>query len=257
MSNILTRRNFVTAGIATAAGAGAVAGFSGSGFLLPPDHNSLLGLGETLTYSAQRLLTSGQSLAREFRRDQISAVHPTNGPAPIDASYRAMLANRFRDWSLKVEGLVARPTSFSLSDLKQMPTERHITLHACEQGWSYIAEWTGVKLSRILDLVGTRATARFVMFVPFPNPQEHTGIVRQFWDSIDMAEALHPQTMLAYGMNGTDLPADHGAPVRLRLTRQLGYKNVKYLSRLVVADSMDKFGGTRTGSRAATWYGGI
>ena len=260
MSNILTRRKFVTAGLATAAGVGgigAVARFGPPGLVLPPDHHSLLGYGESLTYSVQRLLTSGQPLAREFRPDQISKVHPTNGPAPIDPTYRSMLANGFRDWQLKVEGMVARPASFSLADLKNLPVENHITLHACEQGWSYIARWTGVRLSRILEMVGAHPDARFVMFVPFPNPQEHTGIVRLFWDSIDMHEALHPQTMLAYGMNGDDLPPDHGAPIRLRLTRQLGYKNVKYLSRIVLTDSMDRFGGTRNGPSIATWYGGI
>lgn len=217
----------------------------------------MLGLGESLTYSVQRLITSGQSLAREFHRSDISKIHPTNGPAPIDENYRRMITDGFKDWRLRVEGMVTRPATFSLDDLRRLPAENHITLHACEQGWSYIAEWTGVKLSRILELVGTNPGARFVMFIPFPNPQEHTGIVRQFWDSIDMTEALHPQTLLAYGMNGDALPADHGAPVRLRLTRQLGYKNVKYLSRIVVTDSMERYGGTRTGSRAATWYGGI
>ncbi len=113
-----------------------------------------------------------------------------------------------------------------------------------------------MKLSTVLEMVGASPSARFVMFVPIPNPQEHTGIVRLFWDSIDMAEALHPQTQLAYGMNGGDLPPDHGAPVRLRLTRQLGYKNIKYLSRIVVTDSMDRFG-TRAGARFPTWYAGI
>jgi DMSO/TMAO reductase YedYZ molybdopterin-dependent catalytic subunit len=256
MGGILTRRQLVTAGIATAAGAAGVG--VGSRYLsLTPDHNSLLGLGESFTYSMQRLLTSNQSLAREFPGSKISKVHPTNGPAPIDPAYRNMLANGFTDWRLKVEGLVARPASFSLDDLKRLPADNHITLHACEQGWSYIAQWTGVRLSHILELVGTRPEARYVMLVPFPNPQEHTGIVRLFWDSVDMVEALHPQTMIAYGMNGGDLPPDHGAPVRLRLTRQLGYKNVKYLRSIMLVDSMDKFGGTRGGDREATWYGGI
>jgi DMSO/TMAO reductase YedYZ molybdopterin-dependent catalytic subunit len=256
MSNSFTRRNLVVGGLATVAGVGAATYFGGRYLLLPPDYNSILGFGETLTYSAQRLLTSGQPLAREFHRSDISKVHPTNGPAPVDPNYRRMLADGFTDWRLRIEGLVARPTSLSLAELKHLSAESHITLHACEQGWSYIAEWTGVKLSRVLELVGASPAARFVMFVPIPNPQEHTGIVRLFWDSIDMAEALHPQTLLAYGMNGGDLPPDHGAPVRLRLTRQLGYKNIKYLSRIVVTDSMDRFG-TRAGARFPTWYGGI
>jgi DMSO/TMAO reductase YedYZ molybdopterin-dependent catalytic subunit len=259
MNSIITRRNLIVTGLATAAGAagvGAAAHFSGPSFWLPPDYDSILGLGETLTYSVQRLLTSGQSLAREFQRSQISKVHPVNGPAPKDAAYRALLAGGFRDWRLKVEGLVAKPVSLSLADLKRLSAESHITLHACEQGWSYIAEWTGARLSTVLEAVGASPGARYVVLFPFPNPQEHTGIVRQFWDSIDMAEALHPQTLLAYGMNGGDLPVDHGAPVRLRLTRQLGYKNVKYLSRIVVTDNLDQYG-TRNSPRSATWYGGI
>jgi DMSO/TMAO reductase YedYZ molybdopterin-dependent catalytic subunit len=247
MSSILTRRNLVTAGLATAAGLGAAR--LGR---LTPDYSSILGLGESLTYSAQRLLVSGQPPAREFSRSQISKVHPTNGPAPKDETYREWLANGFNGWRLTVEGLVARPTSFSLDDLKRMPAESHIILHACEQGWSFIAEWTGVRLSSLLALVGTRSEARYALFIPIPNPQEHTGIVRLFWDSIDMSDALHPQTLIAYGMNGGDLPADHGAPVRLRTSRQLGYKNVKYLSRIIVTDSMDKVRGG-----PGTWYGGI
>ncbi len=256
MSKIITRRNLITAGITTAG----VAGFGAAASRwigMPPDAFSITGVGERLTYSVQRLLTSGQSLAREFPSSRISKVHPTNGPAPIDPAYRSMAQNGFRDWSLKIEGLVARPASFSLDDLKNLPADNHITLHACEQGWSYIAQWTGVRLSRLLEMAGAKPEARYVMLVPIPNPQEHTGIVRLFWDSIDMAEALHPQTMIAYGMNGGALPLDHGAPARLRLTRQLGYKNVKYLSRIVLAESMDQFGGTRGGTRAATWYGGI
>ena len=256
MSKLLTRRNIVTAAVVGAAGAGAAA-LTGRYGLLTPDGHSIEGLGESFTYSVQRLLSSGQPLAREFTRDRISKVHPTNGPAPKDAAYRAMLANGFQDWNLRVEGLVRRPASFSMDDLKHMPAQSHIILQACEQGWSFIAEWTGVRLSHILDQVGVKPEARFVMFVPFPNPQEHTGIVRLFWDSVDMAEATHPQTLIAYGMNGDALPADHGAPVRLKLARQLGYKNVKYLQKLVLVDSMDKFGGTRGGNRAATWYGGI
>jgi DMSO/TMAO reductase YedYZ molybdopterin-dependent catalytic subunit len=259
MSALISRRNLVTAGIGTAAGAAGV-GLSGRWLanhaLIPPDGRSLLGAGETLTYSAQRLLTSGQSLAREFPRSRISKVAPVNGWAPRDATYRNMLATEFRDWRLNVSGLVARPLSLSLDQLKQLPAESHVILHACEEGWSYIAEWTGVRLSSILQLAQTRPEARYLIFMPFPNPKQDTFAVRTLWDSIDMAEALHPQTLLAYGMNGEKLPADHGAPVRLRLSRQLGYKNTKFLNRIIVTDSMQKFG-TRAGARPGTWYGGI
>jgi DMSO/TMAO reductase YedYZ molybdopterin-dependent catalytic subunit len=254
MNGQISRRNLITAGVITAAGASAV-GLSGR-LLIPPDGRSLWGAGETLTYSAQRLLTSDQSLAREFPRSRISKVAPVNGWAPRDANYRALLATGFHDWRLTIEGLVARPLSFSLDQLKQLPAQSHTILHACEEGWSYIAEWTGVRLSTVLELAQTRPEARYLIFMPFPNPKQDTLAVRTLWDSIDMADALHPQTLLAYGMNGESIPADHGAPLRLRMSRQLGYKNTKFLTRIIVTDSLGKFG-TRPGARPGTWYGGI
>jgi DMSO/TMAO reductase YedYZ molybdopterin-dependent catalytic subunit len=255
MSRLLTRRTLVTAGLTAAAGAsglGAAIHFAGRYGLIPPDYGGIVGIGETLTYSAQRLLTSGYSLAREFTRSDISKIPIVNGPAPADEAFRAAATNGFKDWRLQVEGLIARPASFSLAELQRLPAESHIALHACEQGWSYIAEWTGVRLFAVLDLVKTRPEARYVVFLPFPNPRQTTGEVRVQWDSVDMADALHPQTLLAYGMNGEALPADFGAPVRLRLGRQLGYKNIKYLSRIIVTDRIDLY---RKGP--GTWYGGI
>jgi DMSO/TMAO reductase YedYZ molybdopterin-dependent catalytic subunit len=251
MSALLTRRTLVTAGLATAAGATGIGAAARYG-LIPPDYGTLYGAGETLTYSTQRLLTSGHSLAREFKRSDISKVPVVNGPAPMDEAFRRLAANDFKDWRLQFEGLVERPVSFTLDELRNMRSESHIVLHACEQGWSYIAEWTGVPLSYLLNLVKTRPEARYVVFMPHPNPQQTTGKIRVQWDSIDMADALHPQTVLAYGMNGQALPADFGAPLRLRMSRQLGWKNTKYLSRIVVTDRMDLY---RKG--AGTWYGGI
>jgi DMSO/TMAO reductase YedYZ molybdopterin-dependent catalytic subunit len=175
-----------------------------------------------------------------------------NGPHPRDDHYLRLLANGFKDWRLSVEGLVARPGSFSLDDLKRLPAESHILLHACEEGWSYIAEWTGVRLATVLELVGIRPEGRYVVFEPFANPNQSGRVVRVLWDSIDMADALHSQTLLAYVMNGEALPADHGAPVRLRLSRHLGYKNTKYLSRIIVSDRRDFYRKSR-----GTWYGGI
>jgi DMSO/TMAO reductase YedYZ molybdopterin-dependent catalytic subunit len=251
MSGLLTRRTLVTASLTVAAGATGVTAASRYN-LIPPDYGGIFGIGETLTYSAQRLLTSGHSMAREFNRSDISKAPVVNGPAPKDEAFRALAAGGFKDWRLQVEGLIARPVSLSLEELKRLPAESHITLHACEQGWSYIAEWTGVRLSSVLDLVKTRPEARYVVFMPFANPRQTTGEVRVQWDSIDMADALHPQTLLAYGMNGEVLPADFGAPLRLRMSRQLGYKNTKYLSRIILTDDMGLY---RKGD--GTWYGGI
>jgi DMSO/TMAO reductase YedYZ molybdopterin-dependent catalytic subunit len=253
MSSFFTRRKLITTGLSMVGGAsvaGAAAYFASRYGLIPPDHTGILGIGETLTYSTQRLLTSRHSLAREFKRSDISKIAPVNGPHPTDEKYRKLLANGFRDWRLLIEGLVGRPASLSLEELKRLPSESHIILHACEEGWSYIAEWTGVRLASVLDLVETRPGARYVVFEPFPNPSQTTGVVRVLGGSIDMADALHPQTLLAYGMNGEALPADHGAPVRLRLGRHLGYKNTKYLARIIVTDKIGFKG-------RGTWYGGI
>jgi DMSO/TMAO reductase YedYZ molybdopterin-dependent catalytic subunit len=254
MSRLLTRRALVTAGLTTAVGASGLGAaiIAGRHGLIPPDYTGITGIGETLTYSAQRLLTSGYSMAREFKRSDISRIPIVNGPAPVDEAFRALAADGFKDWRLQIEGLVANPMSFSLEELRRLPSESHIVLHACEQGWSYIAEWTGVRLSAVLDLVKTRAEARYAVFMPYPNPRQTTGEVRVQWDSIDMADALHPQTLLAYGMNGESLPPDFGAPVRLRMGRQLGYKNTKYLSKIILSDDMDLY---RKGP--GTWYGGI
>jgi DMSO/TMAO reductase YedYZ molybdopterin-dependent catalytic subunit len=255
MSRLLTRRKLVVGGVAAAAGAssvGAAIHFAGRYGLIPPDHTGILGVGKTLTYASQRLLTSSQALAREFTRSAISKVHPVNGLPPETDMYRGWLANGFEGWRLTIDGLVARPMSFSLDELKRLPMESHITLHACEEGWSYIAEWTGVRLSHLLELVGTRPEARYVVFTPFEN--SNNVVSRVLWSSIDMAEALHPQTLLAYGMNGEELPAGHGAPVRLRLARQLGYKNTKYLYRITLIDNMEA---ANDPARRGPWYGGI
>lgn len=253
MSDLITRRKLITTGLMAAAGTstlGVTALLANRYDLIPPDHGGIYGIGETLTYATQRLLMSGQSLAREFDRSDISRVTPVNGPPPEDETYRRLLSGSFTDWRLSVDGLVARPSSFSLEELKRFPAHSQITLHVCEEGWSFIAEWTGVQLSYLLNLVGVRPEAKYVVFFPFD----------QWWDSLDMLDAFHPQTFLAYGMNGQELPTEHGAPVRLRVSRQLGYKSIKYLSRITVTDTMDNFGkglGSAGSEYGYSWYAGI
>ncbi len=253
MSKNFSRRNFIVTSLATAAGIAGIdvaAKIADHYGLLAPDHSGIFGIGESLTYGAQRILMSRGSLAREFDRGDISKVSPVNHGYPHYDPYERLLARNFADWRLYVDGMVARPTAFSLSDLKRMPSRTQITELNCEEGWSYIAGWTGVQLSLILYLVGASPNAKWVVFYPF----------NDFWGSIDMPEALHPQTLLAHGMNGEDLSPGHGAPIRLRLPRQLGYKNLKYLARISVVDSLDKIG-DGTGSAAPgigySWYGGI
>jgi DMSO/TMAO reductase YedYZ molybdopterin-dependent catalytic subunit len=249
----LSRRRLIVSGLSAAAsvtGVGAMIHVTGRNGLIPPDHTGLFGVGETLTYAAQRVVAGDLSLAREFSRNDISKVIPVNGPPPETDTYQRLLDGEFRDWRLRVDGLVARPLSFSLADLKGYPAHTQITHQACEEGWSFIAEWTGVRLSHVLELTGVDARARYVVFFPFD----------QFWESIDMADALHPQTFLAYGMNGQELPLGHGAPLRLRVARQLGYKSIKYLSRIVVAESIAGFGkglGGANPEEGYSWWAGI
>lgn len=218
--------------------------------LIPPDHAGLYGVGETLTYASHRLLTTGGSLAREFRPDQISKVAPVNGAPPSAFDYQQLLRRGFTNWRLDIDGLVARPSSFSLADLRRFPVSRQITHQACEEGWSFIAEWIGVSLSHVLNLVGVERRAKYVVFYAYDDD----------WESIDMADAQHPQTLLAYGMNGAELPAGHDAPLRLRVPRQLGYKSIKYLAQITVVDSLKDIG-DGTGSSAPgygySWYAGI
>lgn len=157
---------------------------------------------------------------------------------------------------LVVDGLVARPCSLSLADLQRCPSRSQVTLHACEQGWSAIAEWTGVPLFYVLNLVGAQLQAKYVVFFAYDkwddgNPE---------WESIDMAEARHPQTLLAYGMNRQQLPTPHGAPLRLRVQRQMGYKSVKYLTRMTVVDTVKNLGrglGGVNPEEGYSWFAGI
>lgn len=243
----------MTTGLAVAAGAcglGVAARLADRYGLIPPDHGGIYGVGETLTYAAQTLLMSGHSLAREFNRSEISKVVPVNGEVPENETYQRLLAAGFADWRLTLDGLVDRPSAFSLAELKSLPSRTQITHQACEEGWSFIAEWAGTPLSHILNLVGVRPEAKYVVFFPFD----------ESWDSVDMSDAWHPQTLLAYGMNGRELPAPHGAPVRLRVARQLGYKSVKYLSRITVTNTLKNIGnglGSISPEIGYSWYAGI
>jgi len=245
----LSRRTLL-ATVAGASGLAAAARLADRFGLVPPGAGSLYGPGETMTYASQRLLTR-HSLAREFSSSQIST-HPfANGGLPDDDEYYRLQEGGFAEWRLAVDGLVTRPSSFSLADLKNHPSRRQITHLACEEGWSFIAEWIGVPLSLVLSLVGTQPRAKYVVYF---------SMQRGWWDSVDMADALHPQTLLTYGMNGRELPAGHGGPLRLRVPRQLGYKSVKYLTRLTVTDRLDGFGeGLGSAAREAgySWYAGI
>jgi DMSO/TMAO reductase YedYZ molybdopterin-dependent catalytic subunit len=246
MSANPSRRRLITAGAATVAGAAglAVAARLAERYgLLPPDHRSLYGPGHSLTYAAHRLL-GGNSPAREFSPSEISAKPFANGKPPAEPEFERLRAGGFLDWRLEVGGLVARPASFSLPSLKEMAARSQITQLICEEGWSYIAEWTGVPLAALLDRVGVLPQAKYVLFFSF----------QKYWESsIDMNDALHPQTLITHSMNGADLPIGHGGPLRLRVPRQLGYKSLKYITRLVVTDNAKDL----PPSGDYSWYAGI
>ena len=178
-----SRRNLITTGLAAAAGATglAAAGRLADKYgLLAPDSGGIYGPGEALTYASQKLLTR-HSLAREFRRDQISKVPFVNGPPFQDAAFKAMEANGFADWNLSIDGMVAHPGTISLADLKRYPSRSQITNMACEEGWSYIAEWTGVPLLHVLNEVGVLPQAKYVVY--FSMDKDWSG-------SIDMDDAV-------------------------------------------------------------------
>ena len=244
--HIITRRRALVTGI-TALG----------GFLLyrtvktppMPTFGNILTAGDNFTYEAQRALLSKRALAKEYSRSDITSfpavgtINPADERNPnFSKDYALALHSDFSDWKLSVEGRVARPGVYSLASLQGLPGRTQITRHSCEEGWNAIAEWTGVPLSRVLLQAGIFSTARFVNFFAYDGYQ----------DSIDMIDAFHPQTLLAYGMNGKPLPIEHGAPLRLRVETQIGYKSMKYLRRIVVTDEY-----VDTGASDWAWYTGI
>lgn len=249
----ISRRKLVTTGLAALAGASGVAvaaKLAQRHGLIPPDSGGLYGAGETLTYAAQRLLNN-HAMAREFLSSQISKNPFANEVAPLGDQFTRLQAASFVEWRLTVDGMATRPMNFSLAEIRSFPTSSHITMIGCEEGWTYIAEWTGVPLSYILDRVGALPQVRYVVY---------RSIQPDWWESIDMSDALHPQTLLATGMNGADLPVPFGGPMRLRVPRQLGYKSVKYITHITLTDTLKPFGkglGSAAPEGGYAWYAGI
>ena len=249
----ISRRKLLQAGMATVAGVAGVAvadTIARRYGLVPPDSGGIFGVGETLTYATQSLLTR-HAAAREFPRSMISA-NPFAVPIapPTDAFLRSETMG-FTDWQLSVDGMVRRPTRFSLADLKAMPMQNQITEVACEEGWSYVAEWIGTPLHHVLREVGVLPGARYVAYFSVEPDQ---------WDSLDIREAFHPQTILAMGMNNGDLPVAFGGPLRMRVPLQIGYKNIKFIHHITVTDSMKRFGkglGSASPEGGYAWYAGI
>ena len=219
----------------------------------------VLEAGERVSRGVHHLITSRRSLAQEFGEADLSPDFRSNGTSlPDNAQYKAMARGGFVDWRLTVDGLGHNPQTFALDRLRAMKSRTQITRHDCVEGWSAIGKWTGVPLSEVLAIVQPRQNARFVVF-HCADPMSDDG--RDFYyESIDMEDAYHPQTILAYGLNGQALPIKNGAPLRLRVERQLGYKHAKYLIRIELVESFAHIAGGKGGyweDNGYQWYAGI
>jgi DMSO/TMAO reductase YedYZ molybdopterin-dependent catalytic subunit len=226
-----------------------------------PSFQRFTGSAEGLTYRAQRLLLSGQPLAREFDARDMSPVFKVNGTRmPGDRAYKAMLAENFANWRLRIDGLVERPAAYSIGQLRTLSARSQITRHDCVEGWSAIGKWTGVPLAALLARSGVKPNARFAVFHCADDLEGSSDGSGLYYESIDLIDAFHPQTILAHALNDKPLSVGHGAPLRLRVERQLGYKQAKYVMRVELADSLVGFGQGKGGyweDRGYEWYAGI
>ena len=242
------RAFFVAAGASLLAGCNRVAGSERG--------QRLLKAAEDWHRAAQRLLNPPRALAPEFTKADISPTFRGNGSTnPTNGDYQAHAADNFARWHLTVGGLVEHPLAFSLDELRALPQRTQITRHDCVEGWSAIGEWTGPQLSLLLDAAGVLPEARYIVF---RCADELDGVL--YYESVDMIDARHPQTIVAHMLNGAPLPVKNGAPLRMRIERQLGYKHAKYLTGIEAVASLDGIGGGNGGhweDRGYQWYAGI
>jgi DMSO/TMAO reductase YedYZ molybdopterin-dependent catalytic subunit len=221
----------------------------------------ILGSAETLTRATQRALLSPSDLAREFSEAELSTEFKANGSTdPDDADYKAHAASGFANWKLGVGGLVKQPLALSLDELRAMPSRTQITRHDCVEGWSCIGKWKGVPLSALLERAKLKPDARYIVFYCADDLGQTGTEDGKYYESVGLADAFHPQTILAYEMNDQTLPIPHGAPLRLRVERQLGYKMAKYVMRIEAVDSLSSIRGGRGGfweDQGYEWYAGI
>jgi DMSO/TMAO reductase YedYZ molybdopterin-dependent catalytic subunit len=219
----------------------------------------VLGAGETLNQATHNLIGGRRSMAQEFTAADLSPQFRSNGTAsPNNPQYQALAASGFADYRMDVGGLVEKPAAFSLADLRALPSRTQITRHDCVEGWSAIGKWKGTKLSALLDALRPKPEARYVVFY-CADPMETDG-TSPYYESIDLDDAYHMQTILAYDLNDKKLPVANGAPIRLRVERQLGYKHAKYVMRLELVASLDKIAGGKGGyweDQGYEWYAGI
>jgi DMSO/TMAO reductase YedYZ molybdopterin-dependent catalytic subunit len=222
-----------------------------------PAFKGVLRSAEGLTMRSQRLIGGRDALAREYGEADLSPVFRSNGTSKPDTpDYARHLAENFANWRVAVDGLVARPLSIPIQTLRTLPRRTQITRHDCVEGWSAIGKWHGVQLSRILEAAGLSGRAKYIVF----HCADRFG-TWPYYESIDLIDAFHPQTILAWGMNNHLLPVANGAPLRLRLERQLGYKNAKYIERIEAVDSLSRVyrgkGGFWEDNSDYQWYAGI
>lgn len=219
---------------------------------------NLLDSAENLTLGAQRLLLPRKAMAQEFAEADLSPDFRSNGTDnPDNPDYQALAARHFADYRLQVGGLVAQPRAYTLDELKALPGRTQITRHDCVEGWSAIGKWKGVQLGRVLEQVRPHPSARYVVFY-CADPMDELGT--RYYESIDMEDAWHPQTLLAYELNDAPLPIKNGAPIRVRVERQLGYKMAKYVMQIQLVDRLDNIAGGKGGyweDQGYEWYAGI
>jgi DMSO/TMAO reductase YedYZ molybdopterin-dependent catalytic subunit len=255
LKDFLTRRKLLTTG---AIALGGLALSSCDPLSRSPDFRTFLKSGEGLTLAAQRALMFGQPLAREFSDRDISRVFKANGTKdPNTPAYKALVHSGFSAWRLRIDGLVERPQSLSLADIRALPSRTQITRHDCVEGWSAIGKWQGAQLGPLLQTAGLMPNARFAVMHCADN---YGGGADMYYESIDLVDGFHPQTILAYNLNDQPLDVSHGAPLRLRVERQLGYKQAKFLMRIEIVERLDGFGRGKGGyweDRGYEWYAGI
>ncbi|MGH8150814.1 MAG: molybdopterin-binding protein [Steroidobacteraceae bacterium] len=256
--SLASRRSWLVRGLA-AAGSLVISGCSQ---IANSEHvGAVLNWEETWTKLAQRLVLGRGALAPQYTEQDISKEFRSNGTTDPDTdAYNALAANGFRDWRLEVGGLVERPLSLSLAQIRALPARSQITRHDCVEGWSYIAQWKGAKLSGLLAAAGLKPQARYIVFYCADTLEITLDGTGQYYESIDLVDAMHPQTILAYEMNGKTLTIPYGAPLRLRLPRQLGYKMAKYVMRVAAVENFTRISRGHGGfweDRGYAWYAGI
>jgi DMSO/TMAO reductase YedYZ molybdopterin-dependent catalytic subunit len=260
MADILNRRRFLL-GTTSAAGALVLSGCDVLDKASQGGFRDVLSSAEQLTRTTQRFFLSPSSMAREFSEADIAPKFRANGSThPDDPEYLRLAANGFADWRLKVGGLVENPLELSLADLSAMPSRTQITRHDCVEGWSCIGKWKGVQLALVLDKAKLKPETKYIVFTCADELEKTPDGSGRYYESHGLEDAFHPQTILAYEMNGQPLPIPYGAPVRLRVERQLGYKQPKYIMKIDAVASLDGIGGGNGGfweDRGYEWYAGI